>query len=188
MTVIAALVPVDAPIGLLALAALGVFVLAAGWFLLRGRAGDDADSSAALDGRLETAPLPGTDGRLRIQGDLHVKGRSVLPGSVEICGSLLLDADAEFDAVAEVQGDASFGERARAIHPLTVRGNLTLGRDARIPSCVVDGDVVLGPGACVTGSIRCGTLYLDEEEPRSRAEAPSTESLPVVSIETTPAP
>lgn len=180
MSGLGVVVPVDAPVGLIAVGTVVLVVLGGAFHLFRSRRAHE-ELPTLEDGATDSPSLaherPREEARLRVQGDLHVRGRSVLPGAVEVCGSLLLDADAQLDAQAEVQGDASLGERARSVHPLVVHGNLTLGRDAEIPGCTVEGDVILGPGARVTGAIRCRALYLDEEEPSARNAYPPREEV-----------
>lgn len=97
---------------------------------------------------------------LLVDGDLHVRSAFAMPDRLAIRGSLVVSRQVRFDAPTEVFGNVTLDEGARAEQPLVVHGDFTLGGNARAPCCFVQGDVLLGAGSTIEGSLECRALYV----------------------------
>lgn len=147
-----------------------IFIALAGLFIwLRNRGADEppAEDPATYyeppEVELTRLLKEGGNGAVRITGELRVSGNTVLPSGFVMDGSLTILEGASLDALVEVHGNATLETNATLVRPILVRGDLTLGRNARVPACRVDGAVHMHPGAVVGSLLDCGTLYVHED-------------------------
>lgn len=138
----------------------------------------DLEPSAAE--QLRELVEKGGNTRVLMEGGFRLRDTFHSSEGFIVRGGLVLEDGSTLDGPVEVFGNATLGIRARSARPLLVHGDLTLGRDAIVPACRVEGNVFFHPGSKVDGSLECNAVYLVDGplEAAASAEAVNLDALP----------